>query len=94
MKIMYLTVNYESVQKHIYDYIKDRKQDIKVYLYNICHFEITEKPTEDVIIFNPRWKNIKGPFFYLLRMLIISRNCLRFVNNSKIDILQIGRAHV
>lgn len=86
MDILYITVSYESVQKHLNQVMKTKKQELSVYLYNIRHFQLPEIDSNNVEIYNPPWKHIKGPSLYLARMYIIAQKCAKMFQNKEISV--------
>lgn len=87
MKILYLTVSYESVQKHISQIMESRGQVFSIYLYGIRHFNYSENIPRNVLTYNPPWKYVKGPLFYLTRMVLIARNCIKAIEEQDIEIM-------
>ena len=87
MNILYITVSFESVQRHIFTTMKRKKQEFGVFLYGIKRIkEINGLPNE-VSFFNPKWKMSLGPLFYLSHMRVIATKCMERINCDKTDIM-------
>ena len=87
MNILYLTVSYESVQKHLSQIMESKGQHFTIYLYGIRRSKMPEINANNVFVYNPPWKYVKGPVLYLTRMILIARNCKKAIENQNIDVL-------
>ena len=86
MNVLYVTQNYESVQKHLYEGLRSAATSV-----NLAHYQLVNGNTEEVfpdeVTYIPSRIKVKGFLFYMLKLQRISVKCRRRFEDTPIDII-------
>lgn len=86
MKILYITSNFESVQKHLLEMFTKKGDDINLFLYRVRHRkEICDFP-RNVTYYNLP-SHLRGPIFLITRLKKIANFYIKKMNEDKPEIL-------
>ena len=86
MNILYVTQNYETVQKHLYESLKSVATNVYLADYQSADNNIKEQFPEGVTYFNSRVKE-KGFLFYTLKLWRIYVKCKEKYADTPLDII-------
>lgn len=86
MNILYITQNYESVQKHLFESLKKAAPGVRLAHYRMVGSTKREQAAEGVSFFNSRIR-VKGFLFFRLKLWRISRKCGKYYQKIPLDIL-------
>lgn len=91
MKIIYITGNYETVQKNIYQTFASQKDEFKLLWYLLRGYTYKVVKDKNIISYGIKTKWMRGPVFYLTRLNYIGKHYLKYLNEEVPDILHANR---
>lgn len=86
MNIIYVTSNYETVQKQILSHMRSAKHDCKLFYFHERYRKDNPVLPENVLYYNLR-SHMRGPLFLLTRLRRVAKELESVIKEEKIDVL-------
>ena len=86
MNVLYVTQNYESVQKHLYEGLRSAATSVNLAYYHLVNGN-TDEVFPDGVTYIPSRIKVKGFLFYMLKLQRIFTKCRRRFEDTPIDII-------
>lgn len=86
MVILYVTQNYESVQKHLYESLKGLAENVYLAHYKLVNSRSEEQFPDGVTYIDSKIK-VKGFLFYCLKLWRVYTKCVKAFDSTALDVI-------